>query len=227
MMRIAGRLFLLSSLFSGCAPSSPSTSAPVFFAKQVDEAEKDYDHKLFISYRKDGLLSAPVTLGKETQLSLTPPLPSRLTFTVPVPAEPLLKFSIGVSTLGEETFSNPVHFAIYVDEEIRFEETARRSQPNVWLQRTVDLSEWSGKTVRLGFETIVRGRSPEGTGSAFLPAWGNPVLDGSLPDISDMSGREGTTLVLISIDCLRADHVSAYGYERKTTGMKVGFRIYE
>ena len=214
MTRLAAWLFLLSCVFSGCAPPPPSPPGPVFFARQVDQAEKDYDHKLFISYRKDGLLSAPVTLGKETQLSLTPPLPSRLTFTVPVPAEPLLKFSIGVSTLGEETFSNPVHFAIYVDEEIRFEETARRSQPNVWLQRTVDLSEWSGKTVRLGFETIVRGRSPEGAGSAFLPAWGNPVLGGSLTDMSD---RDGMNLVLISIDCLRADHVSAYGYERKTT----------
>ncbi len=217
MTRLAARLFLLSSIVSSCASPLPSPPAPVLFARQVDEAEKNYDQNLFLSYRKDGLLSAPVTLGKETRLSLTPPLPSRLTFTVQVPTEALLEFSIGVSTLGEETFSNPVQFAIYVDEEVRFEQAVRRGQPNAWLQQTVDLSEWAGKTIRLGFETVARGMSPEGVGRAFLPAWGNPVLSGSPPDISNMSGKERANLVLISVDCLRADHVSAYGYERTTT----------
>ena len=79
---------------------------------------------------------------------------------MPIPAEPLLSFSIGVSTLGEQTLVRPVRFTIYVDEDIAFEETLR-DQPNVWLSRTVDLSEWSGRTARLGFETVVRGRRPE------------------------------------------------------------------
>ena len=193
-----------------CASPPENPSLPVLFARQVDEAEKDYDETLFLSYRKDGLLSTPVTLGKETRHSLTPPVPSRLTFTIPIPAGPLLSFSIGISTLGEQTLVQPVRFTIYVDEDIAFEETVR-NQPNIWLPRTVDLSEWSGRTVRLGFQTVVRGRSLEGTGSAFLPAWGNPVLDGS------SANEDGTNLVLISVDCLRADHVSTYGYARNTT----------
>ena len=178
--------------FRAAPPENPSL--PVLFARQVDEAEKDYDETLFLSYRKGGLLSAPVTLGKETRRSLTPPVPSRLTFTLPIPAEPLLSFSIGVSTLGEQTLVQPVRFTIYVDEDIAFEETLY-DQPNVWLPRTVDLSEWSGRTVRLGFETGVPGRSLDGTGSAFLPAWGNPVLDGP------SANEDGTNLVLISVDC--------------------------
>ena len=94
-----------------CASPPENPSLPVLFARQVDEAEKDYDETLFRSYRKGGLLSAPVTLGKETRRSLTPPVPSRLTFTVPIPAEPLLSFSIGVSTLGEQTLvrARPLH----------------------------------------------------------------------------------------------------------------------
>ena len=103
-----------------------------------------------------------------------------------------------------------VRFTIYVDEDIVFEETVR-DRPNVWLPCTVDLSEWSGRTVRLGFETVLRRRSPKDAGGAFLPAWGNPVLDGS------PANENGTNLVLISADCLRADHVSAYGYARNTT----------
>ena len=211
------RWFLPMLCFVPCCASPPENpSLPMLFARQVDEAEKDYDETLFRSYRKDGLLSAPVTLGKETRRSLTPPVPSRLTFTVPIPVEPLLSFSIGVSTLGEQTLVRPVRFTIYVDEDIAFEETLRE-QPNVWLPRTVDLSEWSGRTVRLGFETGVPGRSLDGTGSAFLPAWGNPVLDGP------SANEDGTNLVLISVDCLRADHVGAYGYARNTTPNIDGF----
>ena len=193
-----------------CASPPENPSLPVLFARQVDEAEKDYDETLFLSYRKDGLLSAPVTLGKETRRSLTPPVPSRLTFTVPTPAEPLLNFAIGISTLGEQTLVQPVRFIIYVDDDIAFEETVR-DQPNVWLSRTVDLSEWSGRTVRLGFETVLRRRSSKSTSGAFLPAWGNPVLDGR------SANEDGTNLVLISVDCLRADHVGVYGYARNTT----------
>ena len=193
-----------------CASSPENPSLPVLFARQVDEAEKDYDETLFRSYRKDGLLSAPVTFGKETRRSLTPPVPSRLTFTVPIPVEPLLSFSIGVSTFGEQTLVRPVRFTIYVDEDIAFKETVR-DQPNVWLPRTVDLSEWSGRTVRLGFEIVLRGTSLKNDGVAFFPAWGNPVLDGS------PANEDGMNLVLISVDCLRADHVSTYGYTRNTT----------
>ena len=48
MTRLAAWLFLLSCVFSGCAPPPPSPPGPVFFARQVDQAEKDYDHKLFM-----------------------------------------------------------------------------------------------------------------------------------------------------------------------------------
>ncbi len=41
--------------------------------------------------------------------------------------------------------------------------------------------------------------------------WGNPVLE------SGERTPERPTLILISIDCLRADHVGVYGYEKPTT----------
>ena len=216
MIRILALVLPFSLAVLGCERSpSRRTHAPFFFAKQVDSAEKDFDHDLFLSFRKDGLLAAPVTLDNETRLSLSPPLPSRLTFTIDVPLEPVIKFSIGVSTLGEEVLANHVDFVIYVDsdgeESVCFKKTVRRRQPNTWLDQTVDLAPWSGKTVRLTFETSMRPRNRADAGRSFLPAWGSPVLDSS-------RGRSGgTNLVLISLDCLRADHVSAYGYERDTT----------
>ena len=46
---------------------------------------------------------------------------------------------------------------------------------------------------------------------ALFPLWGNPVL-------STAEAKTGTPkLFLISVDCLRADHVGTYGYARDTT----------
>ena len=207
-------LFVSLSIFS-CDASRPPANVPFFLARHVDTAEQDFDRNLFLSFRKDGLLAAPVTMNNETRLSLSPPLPSKLTFPVEVPLEPLLQFSIGVSSLGEDSLPRPVDFAIHVDtgdeQEVCFQETVRRAQSNIWFDRTVDLTPWSGQSIRLTFETSMRGTNVAQASGTLLPAWGRPVLDSSQQD------REGTNLVLISIDCLRADHLSAYGYHRNTT----------
>ncbi len=199
MTRTCSLIFLLPLSFLSCDTSRHRTPAPVFFAKRIDDAERDFDRNRFLSFRKDGLLSAPLTLGNETRLSLTPPLPSRLTFTVQVPSDPLLRFSIGVSTLGGEILTNPVDFAVYVasdGEEVRcFRETVRRAQPNRWLEQTVDLTPWSGKNVGLTFETTPHEKKSAGAGSgSLLPAWGNPVL------VSSQGRRAGSNLGLITVD---------------------------
>ncbi len=205
----------------GCRQSSPQNE-PFFFAKQVDVAEKNFDRNQFLSYRKDALLSTSVTMSNESRLSLTPPLPSRLTFEVDLPRKPTLQFSTGVSTLGTGGLPAPVAFALYVDvgngEEQCFENIVGRGKPNRWMKHQVDLSPWAGKKVRLTFATSVRetaftaGRKASTVaGQPFLPAWGSPVLD----DGSENSKRQD--IILISVDCLRADHVSAYGYNRETT----------
>ena len=201
----------------GTSPSSSSTGAPFFFAREIDTAEQDFDRNLFLSYRKDGLLAAPVTMDDETRLSLSPPLPSKLTFSVDVPREPIFQFAIGVSGLGEEILTRPVDFTIHVqsgpDEpnELVFEKTIRRGQSNTWFDQSVDLTPWAGESVRLTFDTSMVGEHTAEAGGTILPAWGRPVLDDAL------AVPDGTNLVLISIDCLRADHVSAYGYHRNTT----------
>ena len=215
MTRAAILFVLLATALVDCGKSSPGAPPPFFFAKQINNTEKNFDRNLFRSFRKDGPLSAPLTLNGVTRLSLSPPLPSRLTFTVEVPSEPVFQFSIGVSTLGEEVLARPVDFVIHVnsegDETVCFKETIRRAQPNTWLDRTVALTPWSGKTVRLTFETSMRGKTIAGASGSLLPAWGSPVL------ASARNGPQRAPVVLISVDCLRADHVSAYGYSRNTT----------
>ena len=216
MTRLPHLAPLFVSLFIvSCDASRSPANVPFFFARHVDTAEQDFDRNLFLSFRKDGLLAAPVTMNNETRLSLSPPLPSKLTFQLEVPLEPLLQFSIGVSSLGADALTRPVDFAIHVDsggvQEVCFQETVRRGQSNTWFDRTVDLTPWSGKSIRLTFETSMQGTNVAQASGTLLPAWGGPVLD------SSRQGGEGTNLVLISIDCLRADHLSAYGYHRNTT----------
>jgi arylsulfatase A-like enzyme len=218
MTRLPIVVFASGMFLPGCvtSPAPIAERAPFFFAKQVDAAEQEFDRNLFLSYRKDGLLAASVTMDGETRLSLSPPVPSRLTFAVGVPQQPEFRFAIGVSGLGEDVLPRPVAFTVRVESEDRegivvFEETVRRGQSNTWFDRSADLTPWSGKSIRLVFDTSLVGENTAEAGGTLLPAWGRPVLD-------DAGGRpERTNVVLISIDCLRADHVGAYGYYRNTT----------
>lgn len=122
-----------------------------------------------------------------------------------VPPNPVLRFAIAASTPKKAPLASPVAFRLSVDEQTSFEDELRRSQPNRWFRREVDLGKFAGRTVRLRFEA-----SSSSPGSA-VALWGNPVLVergsfGARPDI-----------ILISIDCLRADHLGVYGYERDTS----------
>ncbi len=217
-VRLGSLLCLLGSAsFLRC--TGPTPARPFFFAKRVAHAEADFDPLQFRSVRKDGLLSSQVTMAGETQLSLTPPLPSRLTYAIQIPADPALTFSIGAALLGVRQLPAPVDFELHIDsgagEELIFSDTIRRAHPNRWMDREVDLSRWAKQKVRLTFETKlgnIRGRPRKTSARGLvLASWGNPVL------ISAGARRDGPNLILISVDCLRADHVGAYGYQRNTT----------
>ena len=77
------------------------------------------------------------------------------------------------------------------------------------MAQAVDLSRWSGQRVTLTFET--KPRAAEATQQPILAAWGNPVLASSTAETTKPN------LILISIDCLRSDHLGTYGYERETS----------
>ncbi len=157
--------------------------------------------------------------GVETRYALVPPVPSRLEYAVDVPEDPRLDVAFGVSSFDDAAaLPAPIEFRILIDagrgEEVVFEETVRRRFANRWSEPAIDLSRWSGKPARIVFETRFQETEftrPDDSGESFLAAWANPVLRGmaAAPPKPD--------LILISIDCLRADHVGAYGYGRETT----------
>lgn len=200
----------------GEAPTFPEA---FFFADHVDEAVADYDELQFRSQRKDGRLAARVEFPQdddvnESRYSLTPPIPSRLTFDAEIGEGAVLEFEIGVDTLGTGALPAPVVFAIEIDGEVVFEEVVRRRFGDEWSRRRLELSPRG--SARLTFATRFQKTPfsrPEDAALAagVVPAWGHPVLARA----TDVPERPN--LILISIDCLRADHVGAYGHDAPST----------
>lgn len=196
-----------------CAPdsSAPVTGKPFVFAEHVESSPETFDRQDLPAFRDAGAVAGRVTLRDETRLSLVPPSSSRLSFAVDVPDDAVLRFGIAAATLTNPRFRSPIEFELTIKSEDRqetlFSERLERSQRNRWFDRDVDLGPWAGSQVRVFFET----RVAPGDDADLFPLWGNPVL-AAATERADIP-----TLILISFDCLRADHVGAYGYPRDTT----------
>ncbi len=108
-----------------------------------------------------------------------------------------------------------------VVESVRFSVTAERSDGSripmmeesvtggveQWHDAVIDLTELAGETVVLEFATEWNGAFDPESG---FGVWGNPEV------VAD-SDTIRPNVVLISVDTLRADHLSLYGYPRKTS----------
>jgi arylsulfatase A-like enzyme len=84
-----------------------------------------------------------------------------------------------------------------------------------WRDRMLPLDDWAGDPIRLRFETRALA-APEG--GYLIAHWEQPRM---LHEATERGpGRHD--LLLISIDTLRADHLSAYGYGRETSPYMAG-----
>jgi arylsulfatase A-like enzyme len=210
--------FLFLLLLCACREE---VSAPTFFfAREVKKASATFDSLQFRSTRKDGGLTTRVSMdGVETREALVPPVPSRLAFPIVVPHEPLLTLAYGVFTFDGKALPAPIEFRLAIDtgegtETLLLDETVRRRFGNQWFESKIDLSRWAGKRAEVVFETRYRETeftAVEASGQGVLAAWSSPVL------LDRARAASRPDLVLISIDCLRADHVGTYGYDRDTT----------
>jgi arylsulfatase len=164
-----------------------------------------------LSDRTSGDVAAPVELTDETRRAFTLGLGSRVEFELNLPENPILSFAIGASSRDRPTLLLPVVFRVLVDGTEVFQEEVRRSQGEKWFPRVVDLGSRGGKTARLVLEARRGEGGVEGAESHVVAHFGTPVVRDRHHE------AETAALILISIDCLRADHVGAYGYSRQTT----------
>jgi arylsulfatase A-like enzyme len=216
--RRAGRLFFFSILWLGsCGETEPPSPEAFFFVDHVSKSTTTFERGDLRSLRDEDALSAPVTLKADTRICLAPPLASRLDFTVDLPSHPVLRFGIASATSSRPGNRSPVVFRLLLRDGDRQKTVFREVVPfrlrNRWLNREVELDSPAGSQVRLTFEAklLNPGEETSGDSGEFFPLWANPVLTSRRDD------NNASNIILVSIDCLRSDHVGVYGYERDTT----------
>jgi len=165
-------------------------------------------------------IESPVALGGEARPALTAPTPAEFRYRLRIPENALLTFALGIasspSSTGDERLpGNHMRFTVRAGEEradqVLFDREIHLSRRDRWLSQAVDLRRYAGREIWLVFQTAIPG---DDESLALLPVAGlfaEPVLH-------DRSAyRVSRGVVLISIDTLRRDHLSLYGYRRRTT----------
>jgi arylsulfatase A-like enzyme len=189
---------------TGCTGEKEAASEkPILFWERVSRFEGSVRPDGIEAIRARGNLSANVTLGHETRPSLIPPLSSPTTFDLETSAPRSLRFALAASLLPP---GHPgVRFRLSLDQSTIFEETVPASRQDKWLERRIEVPP-STSGARLVFETDPLSDAPRA-----VALWGSAVLE------SAARTPARPTILLISVDCLRADHVGVYGYEKPTT----------
>jgi len=148
-----------------------------------------------------------------------PPLAERALSTEPfvVPPDALLRLSIGIEEIAWTIDSAPVFFRVVVEDEHggaqqdlfrRILDPARRPADRRWFDSDIDLTDLAGKKVRLRF---LSEPAESGDTRPSLPLWGDPRV------LATQKPRVRPSIVLVSIDTLRAKSMSTYGAAFETS----------
>jgi len=145
------------------------------------------------------------TIDKQRRKVLYINTPLCLRYVLDIPeGEPFLKFGMGIL---EE--NDPVKFRVMVKRQNLQKVLFSREIINAdeWHDAKIDLSNWSGKSVEILFQTD----STKGN----IAFWSNPVIY--------TPAKQRLNVIIVLEDALRADHMSCYGYFRETTPVKDKF----
>lgn len=134
------------------------------------------------------------------------------TSNIPIPPGARMEFGIGI--LEPAWSQEPVTFDLKacageVCESLFSEVVGANSDVGRgWQDRSVALDGLAGQTRSFLFETHHRA---SGTASFSLPVWANPTVYAPVKRT-----RGDANVILLSIDTLRADHLTSYGYQQNT-----------
>jgi arylsulfatase A-like enzyme len=155
----------------------------------------------------------PASSYRDTRIALLAPPGLTTERRLQVPDNAFLRLSYGLQRRGHR---GDVRFQVVVrrsaaESALLFERTLAPTPGSGagWQEARIDLAEFAGETVDLVLTTesseaidLVRGG---------FPLWGHPEV------VAPASADKPPNLVLVSVDTLRADHLSLYGYERDTS----------
>jgi arylsulfatase A-like enzyme len=151
---------------------------------------------------------ATLALGGETRAALV----ESTSFLVDLPARPLLTFGIGLGWTGEGDAPGWYRLTVRADDHVLTERTLNPRALREWRDVSVPI-EGGARRATITFELRFTDRD-----GRVLKAPAGLVLGVGDPVVHDLDayGRFHSVL-LISIDTVRRDHVGAYGYARPTT----------
>lgn len=124
--------------------------------------------------------------------------PSSIVFPLSVPVNGHLHFGMGIIP-GDSS----IKFRVSIEGASGDLFSTTLDRPNQWEDSDVDLSRWGGRTVNLQFRT-------ESGHAGDVALWSNPLL-------TSPAKKTRPNILIYTIDTLRADHSSLYGYARNTT----------
>lgn len=125
--------------------------------------------------------------------------PSTVTWPLTLPAKAHLHFGMGATARG-----SGIGFHVRVEGTRGDLFSKALDEVDQWSDGDVDLSRWSGQRVKLTLETTAARNGD-------VALWANPVI------VSAERPKPPPNVLIYTIDTLRADHASVYGYGRNTT----------
>ncbi len=195
----------------------PACSRAVPSEPPVSLLEQTY---VVFSNSSESAISSPVSLGEDARPCLEAPTPSEVRFRVKLPPRPLLTFAIGIKpkAADEGVTGGKARFVVKAGIEspssVVFEREIHIARSDQWIDQSVDLRPFAGKEIWLSFEGGKAGANATGDAASalgFAALFADPILH----DRARYRGGRG--VIVVSIDTLRRDHVSVYGYGRRTT----------
>ena len=192
---------VLASPFRALDPANPSLAevAGKFGMNELGMGENPFGIKMKLQ------------LGPSDMNALAAAPPTTIDFGLKVPPAARLELNFGIrcdeeilkAAKGERTAGFAVSASAGGTEETLFRRTVRLKPGKLlaFNAKTIDLSRFAGREVSFRLVT-------EGDARA-LAFWFNPIIY--------RTRREARHVILISLDTLRSDHLSCYGYGRDTS----------
>jgi arylsulfatase A-like enzyme len=154
---------------------------------------------------------------------------SHFQFELKVPPSCELEFGCGFLNTPWKEQDTEVNFKVVIQdkrkEKILFSENLRpikRSYYNNFHKKSIDLSSFSNKKVKINFITSSKSSSSnkiiklnQHQGDIEFAYWENPII--YRQPITVTQNKSYPNIILISLDTLRADHLKCYGYKRETS----------
>lgn len=158
---------------AGCG----SQSQPL--VESIEGAESQLEGSKYPYFVAEPQLSGPIDISGDRRQALTPPFPSRLSFTLEIPQAAFLQFSTAL-IMERQIWRGRVEYLVEVEaggeRAVVYSETFGSNLANRWHDREIDLTRWSGSTVVLNLEAQTPRRREVPWADRIQTAWGAPVL---------------------------------------------------